>query len=34
MLRLVELAPRYKAAILDAAPEMQAIGEWEVSCFR
>jgi hypothetical protein len=34
MLRLVEPAPRYKAAILDAVPEMQAIGEWDISCFR
>ncbi len=31
MLRLVEPAPRYKAAILDAVAEMQAIGEWDVS---
>ena len=31
MLRLVEPAPRYKAAILDAIPEMQAIGEWDIS---
>ena len=31
MLRLVEPAPRYKAAILDAVAEMQAIGEWDIS---
>ena len=28
---LVEPAPLYKAAILDAVPEMQAIGEWDIS---
>ena len=31
MLRLAEPAPRYKAAILDAVAEMQAIGEWDIS---
>src|SRR6266508_6486627 len=31
MLRLVEPSPRYKAAILDAVAEMQAIGEWDIS---
>jgi predicted acetyltransferase len=31
MLRLVEPAPLYKAAILDAVAEMQAIGEWDIS---
>jgi len=31
MLRLVEPAPRYKAAILDAVTEMQASGEWDIS---
>ena len=31
MLRLVEPAPQYKAAILDAVPELQAIGEWDIS---
>jgi predicted acetyltransferase len=31
MLRLVEPAPSYKAAILDAVAEMQAIGEWDIS---
>jgi len=31
MLRLVEPAPLYKAAILDAVPEMRAIGEWDIS---
>src|SRR5918997_3281095 len=31
MLRLVEPAPRYKAAILDAVAGMQAIGEWDIS---
>ena len=31
MLRLVEPAPLYKAAILDAVPELQAIGEWDIS---
>jgi predicted acetyltransferase len=31
MLRLVEPAPLYKAAILEAVAEMQAIGEWDIS---
>ena len=31
MLRLVEPALLYKAAILDAVAEMQAIGEWDIS---
>lgn len=31
MLRLVEPTPSYKAAILDAVAEMQAIGEWDIS---
>jgi predicted acetyltransferase len=31
VLRLVEPAPLYKAAILDAVPEMQASGEWDIS---
>ena len=31
MLRLVEPAPQYKAAILDVVPELQAIGEWDIS---
>src|SRR6476620_8846158 len=31
MLCLVEPAPLYKAAILDAVPELQAIGEWDIS---
>jgi len=31
MLRLVEPAPRYKAAILDTVAELQAIGEWDIS---
>jgi predicted acetyltransferase len=31
MLRLVEPAPIYKAAILNAVAEMQAIGEWDIS---
>ena len=31
MLCLVEPAPLYKAAILDAVAEMQAIGEWDIS---
>ena len=31
MLRLVEPAPAYKAAILDAVAEMNAVGEWEIS---
>jgi predicted acetyltransferase len=31
MLRLVEPAPLYKASILDAVAEMQAIGEWDIS---
>ena len=31
MLRLVEPTPLYKAAILDAVAEMQAIGEWDIS---
>jgi predicted acetyltransferase len=31
MLHLVEPAPLYKAAILDAVAEMQAIGEWDIS---
>jgi predicted acetyltransferase len=31
MLRLVEPSPHYKAAILDAVAEMQAIGEWDIS---
>jgi predicted acetyltransferase len=31
MLRLVEPAPHYKPAILDAVAEMQAIGEWDIS---
>ena len=31
MLHLVEPAPRYKAAILDAVAEMQAIGEWDIA---
>ena len=31
MLRLVEPAPRYKAAVLAAVAEMQAIGEWDIS---
>ena len=31
MLRLVEPAPTYKAAILDAVTEMQAVGEWDIS---
>jgi hypothetical protein len=25
--------PCYKAAIRDAVPEMQAIGEWDIACF-
>jgi predicted acetyltransferase len=31
MLRLVEPAPRYKAAILAAAAEMYAVGEWDLT---
>lgn len=31
MLRLVEPAPLYKGAILAALPEMNAIGEWDIS---
>jgi predicted acetyltransferase len=31
MLRLVEPAPRYKAAILAAVAEMQASGEWDIT---
>jgi predicted acetyltransferase len=31
MLRLVEPAPLYKAAILDGVAEMQASGEWDIS---
>jgi predicted acetyltransferase len=31
MLGLVEPAPLYKAAILDAVAEMQASGEWDIS---
>ena len=31
MLHLVEPAPLYKAAILDAVPELQTIGEWDIS---
>lgn len=31
MLRLVEPTSLYKAAILDAVPEMQAIGEWNIT---
>jgi len=31
MLRLVEPAPSYKAAILAAVAEMNAIGEWDIS---
>jgi predicted acetyltransferase len=31
MLRLVEPAPEYKAAILVAVPEMNAVGEWPIS---
>jgi predicted acetyltransferase len=31
MLHLVEPAPLYKAAILAAVAEMQAIGEWDIS---
>ena len=31
MLRLVEPTPLYKAAILDAVPEMQAVGEWDIT---
>ena len=31
MLRLVEPTPLYKAAILAAVAEMQAIGEWDIS---
>ena len=31
MLRLVEPAPSYKAALLEAASEMHAIGEWEIT---
>ena len=31
MLSLVEPAPLYKAAILDAVAEMKAIGEWDIS---
>lgn len=31
MLRLVEPASSYKAAILDAVAEMQASGEWDIS---
>jgi predicted acetyltransferase len=31
MLQLVEPVPRYKAAILEAVAEMQAIGEWDIS---
>lgn len=31
MLRLVEPALSYKAAILDAVAEMQAVGEWDIS---
>jgi predicted acetyltransferase len=30
MLRLVEPAPIYKAAVLEAANEMHAIGEWDI----
>ena len=31
MLHLVEPAPLYKAAIVDAVAEMQAVGEWDIS---
>src|SRR5690349_13683460 len=31
MLRLVEPAPAYKAAMLEAAGEMHAIGEWDIT---
>ena len=31
MLRLVEPAPVYKAALLEAAGEMHAIGEWDIT---
>jgi predicted acetyltransferase len=31
MLRLVEPAPNYKAALLEAAGEMHAIGEWDIT---
>jgi predicted acetyltransferase len=31
MLRLVQPAPRYKAAILAAAAEMHAVGEWDIT---
>jgi predicted acetyltransferase len=31
MLRLVEPSVAYKAAMLDAAPEMQAVGEWDIT---
>jgi predicted acetyltransferase len=31
MLRLVEPAPRYKAAILAAATEMHEVGEWDIT---
>jgi predicted acetyltransferase len=31
MLRLVEPAPLYKAAILAAAAEMHAVGEWDIT---
>jgi len=31
MLRLIEPAALYKAAILDAVAELQAIGEWDIS---
>ena len=31
MLRLVEPAPLYKAAILAAATEMHAVGEWDIT---
>jgi predicted acetyltransferase len=31
MLRLVEPAPAHKAALLEAASEMRAIGEWDIT---